>query len=260
MSAPSRFESYKPAPPLSRFIAVFWYWQGRSSHGGGERVLPTGTTELVIDLSARKTSSGVLSGPHSKPFFIDPSDSECVIGVHFHPGGSHPFLKNPCEELTNLHVSLDDIWSRDIKHVREALFEAPTIHEKFQLLERWLLSRLNKPLVRHRAVELGLEKLKSNADVFISDLADAANLSQRRFIEVFRKEVGLTPKGFQRLIRFQRVLTKVQHLRAPDWSEIALDSGYFDQAHFNRDFKEFSGLTPSQYLKLRTEHLNHVRS
>jgi AraC-like DNA-binding protein len=92
----------------------------------------------------------------------------------------------------------------------------------------------------------------------ISDVSDRTGLSARRFIDVFRKEVGLTPKLFCRVRRFQRVLRHITAGQKVDWAEIALTCGYFDQAHFIHDFRAFSGINPSSYLADHTSHMNHV--
>ena len=82
--------------------------------------------------------------------------------------------------------------------------------------------------------------------------------SQRRFIQLFSNEVGLTPKLFCRVNRFQRVVRSLASIEEVDWAEVALDCGYYDQAHFIHDFQDFAGITPSAYLEHCTEHLNHV--
>jgi transcriptional regulator GlxA family with amidase domain len=92
-----------------------------------------------------------------------------------------------------------------------------------------------------------------------SILAAKVDISQRRFIQIFRDEVGLTPKLFCRVQRFQEVLKIVEKGGVVDWLDIALLCGYFDQAHFNHDFRAFSGITPTEYLELRTEHHSHVQ-
>ena len=92
----------------------------------------------------------------------------------------------------------------------------------------------------------------------ISGVIDRIGLSQRRFIELFRDQIGLTPKAFCRVRRFQRVLESVHRKPAVDWAQVALDGGYYDQAHFIHDFQNFSGMTPAMYLARATEHLNHV--
>ena len=89
-------------------------------------------------------------------------------------------------------------------------------------------------------------------------MTERIGLSPRRFIQVFREEVGLTPKLFCRIRRFQEVLGLIGRGQHVEWAEVALACGYFDQAHFIHDFRAFSGLNPKAYLAHRGEHLNHV--
>ena len=92
----------------------------------------------------------------------------------------------------------------------------------------------------------------------VSAVVERTGWSQRRFIEVFRDEVGLTPKLFCRVVRFQQVVQKIHRQRQVDWAGVAVDCGYYDQAHFIHDFQAFSGFSPTTYLRVRTAHLNHV--
>jgi methylphosphotriester-DNA--protein-cysteine methyltransferase len=92
----------------------------------------------------------------------------------------------------------------------------------------------------------------------VSGVIDRIGLSQRRLIDLFHDQVGLTPKAFCRVRRFQRVLETVHRKPGVDWAQVALDGGYYDQAHFIHDFQGFSGMTPATYLARATEHLNHV--
>ncbi|MDQ2842258.1 MAG: AraC family transcriptional regulator [Acidobacteriota bacterium] len=126
-------------------------------------------------------------------------------------------------------------------------------------LERCLLEQLVRPLALHPAIAYALEHFQQPACADrVAVVTDRIGLSSRRFIELFRRQVGLTPKVFCRVRRFQHVLQAV-HLREDvDWSQVALECGYYDQAHFIHDFQSFSGLTPSGYLAAATPHLNHV--
>jgi AraC-like DNA-binding protein len=83
-------------------------------------------------------------------------------------------------------------------------------------------------------------------------------LSARRFIELFRREVGVSPKTFCRIVRFQGALQRIAVASSPNFVRLALDCGYYDQAHLIHDFKDFTGLTPTAFLEARGEHLNHV--
>ena len=92
----------------------------------------------------------------------------------------------------------------------------------------------------------------------MTDLADHIGISSRRFIQLFSNEVGLTPKLFSRVRRFQQVLQQIRSGTEFSWVDMAASCGYFDQVHFIHDFKEFSGINPTAYLAQKTDHLNHV--
>ncbi len=89
-------------------------------------------------------------------------------------------------------------------------------------------------------------------------MRDQTGVSERRFIELFRRQVGLAPKLYSRVRRFQAALRRIPTVTEVDWADLALACGYFDQAHLIHEFRSISGLSPVEYLGLRTEHLNHV--
>ena len=126
-------------------------------------------------------------------------------------------------------------------------------------LERCLLEQLVRPLELHPAVVYALKEFQRSAHTGkVAAATDGIGLSSRRFIELFRRQVGLTPKVFCRVRRFQHVLRTIHREKDIEWAQIALECGYYDQPHFIHDFQSFSGLTPSAYLAAATRHLNHV--
>jgi len=268
------FLTHTPRPPLSNFVELFWFYDGYSpgSHSK-ERLMPDGSVELVINLNEDEARiydphnldkyqglpGALLCGPHSSFFVIDTAQQASVIGIHFKPGGAFPFFKMPASELRNLHVALEDLWGREAGSLRERLLEARTPEKKIQVLEQCLLEQAFKPLERHRAVNCALRLFRNiHTAPAIADLADHIGISSRRFIELFSNEVGLTPKLFARVRRFQQVLQQIRGGTEFSWADIAASCGYFDQAHFIHDFKEFSGINPTTYLAQKTDHLNHV--
>jgi transcriptional regulator GlxA family with amidase domain len=107
-----------------------------------------------------------------------------------------------------------------------------------------------RPPEHHYAVSIALDAFaQTEARVLVRDIAGSIGLSQRQFIQVFTNEIGMTPKLFCRVQRFQRVLALVRQNAAPDWARLAMDCGYFDQSHMIRDFLAFSGFSPSDYLR-----------
>jgi AraC-like DNA-binding protein len=258
------FRSYRPVPPLSDFIEHFWLYDGYSSAHVHERIFPTGAFELVFNLRddelriyegnesrLRSRYSGALvSGPYDGFFVTDRAEEASVMGVHFRPGGAFPFLGLSAYELANAHIDLATIWGRQAEEIRERLAVAPSSGQRFRFLENTLLSRLRRPLEHHPAVSLALSGLRSeNSHAVVRKLAREAGVSDHRFIDVFRSEVGLNPKLFHRVQRFQRVLIKVHRLPEPEWEQLALENGYFDQSHLIRDFLAFSGFSPADYLR-----------
>ncbi len=267
------YRTYIPRPPLSDFVNLLWLYEGHDPPHAKERVLPTGTMELVIDLREdelrvydgqnheqfQSFGTSLICGAHSEPFVIDTANQAQVMGVHFKPGGAFPFLKLPAGELRNAHVSLETLWGAKAVELRDRLLEAETPEARFHILERTLLTQAARPLAWHPAVAFALKEFQDALHTpTISDVSHRIGLSQRRFIRVFSEEVGLTPKLFCRVRRFQEVLRLIKREQRVHWGDIALECGYFDQAHFIHNFQAFSGLTPSAYLARCTEHLNHV--
>lgn len=270
-----QYQAHTPAPRLGRFIERFWLCSDAPSHRR-ERILPSGTVELVINLrddeiriddpaqtgGCRRYSGAVVSGTYSAPFVIDPTQHASILGVHFRPGGAFPFLGLPAAELADAHVDLETLWGRSTAaELRERLCAAVGPAERFTLIEEALLSRLRNPPARHGAVReaLGLFE-RSEAELRVREVARLVGLSQRRFIQVFAAEVGLTPKLYSRIRRFQRARTQVADSAPPDWARVAVDCGYFDQSHLIRDFLAFSNLSPADYLRQRSESVlpNHL--
>jgi AraC-like DNA-binding protein len=272
-----QFRWYKPVPPLSDFIEHFWLYDDYASAYVHERILPTGSFELVFNLCDNQLriyedeprlrscySGAIVSGPYEGFFVTDRAEEASVLGVHFKPGGAFPFFGLSAYELANTHLDLAMIWGPDAEDIRERLAVAPSSEHRFRVLESALLSRLRRPLEHHPAVSLALHGLRSgNSHAVIRKLAREAGLSDRRFINVFRSEVGLNPKLFHRVQRFQRVLIRVHRLPEPEWGQLALEVGYFDQSHLIRDFLAFSGFSPADYLRRLKELYNkrlHVKS
>jgi AraC-like DNA-binding protein len=254
---------HRSKPPLSQFVELFWYYAGVSLPHKQERLLPQGTVELVIDLRNNREGfqsfpSAVVAGPHSRFFVIDTACQEEVIGIHFKPGGAFPFFQLPADELQNQHVALGDLWGARAAELRERVLAGPTPQAKVEVMENFLVAQAFRGFERHPAVGFALAEFQRPLLPPVGSITEKIGLSSRRFIQVFSQEVGLAPKLFCRVQRFQQVVRTVHAGKDIDWTEIALDCGYFDQAHFIHDFKEFSGLIPSAYAALMTEHRNHV--
>jgi methylphosphotriester-DNA--protein-cysteine methyltransferase len=267
------YSTYRPNLPLSEFVEIFWLYEGYTQPHVKERIMPDGSMQVIVNLlddelkmydprhpeCYERFSGALFAGPRSGFAVIDTAAQASLVGIHFKPGGASRFLKMPLSELQDVNVSLDALWGMDGRDVRNRILEATTPEAKLRVFEECLLEQVAKPLRRHPAVQGALRFISAQvSNLSISGLADDIGISQRHFINVFREEIGLTPKLFCRIHRFQRVLHVVHGKAEVDWADVALSCGYFDQAHFNHDFRTFTGINPSTYLKHRTEHLNHV--
>lgn len=262
-----------PRAPLSEFVNVLWLYEGYSQPHAKERVLPTGSMQLVINLLEDRTciydredtdryqtySGAVMAGAYSEYQVISTAMQASVIGVHFKPGGAYPFLGRPAGELRDTTVSLDALWGRAAVDLRDRLLAAPTPHARIRILECALLKRLVGGLDSNGAVGFALRRFMVEPHMAtVASVTEQVGLSAKRFIQVFRDKTGFTPKVFCRIQRFQKALNGVEGRRSVEWSKVALDAGYFDQAHFIHDFRAFSGINPTSYMAHRTPHRNHV--
>jgi len=269
-----RYRTYIPRPPLSDFVEMFWFHQGQSAPHAKERVLPNGSMALIVNLqddkfriydsasdeSARTIPGSLVAGARSEYAVIDAPNQTSLIGVHFKPGGGFPFFRLPAGELHNTTVSLDLLWGTWARELRERLLEEPSIDARFQILEHMLMgqaTRTARPRWRHPAVAFALERFNGQTPT-IGSVASTIGLSARRFIQLFDDEVGLTPKLFCRVRRFQEVLPMIHGSRSAEWADVAVQCGYFDQAHFIHDFRSFSGVSPTAYLANQSEFPNHL--
>jgi AraC-like DNA-binding protein len=265
--------SHKPLPPLSDFVDVLWLYEGYDVPHEKERLLPDGSVELVINLAEDRirvydshdpeksyTIPGcVVSGPRSEFFVIDTAGEASTVGVHFKPGGAFPFFAVSPAELHNQSVALECLWGSASARLRDRLLEATTSENKLTVLECCLLEQLKKPLEHHPVIGFALQQLCNSMQAPpVSRVVDQVGCSQRRFIQLFGDQVGLTPKLFSRVRRFQKVIQTAHALDAINWTQMALECGYYDQAHFIHDFQSFAGITPSEYLARKTPHVNHV--
>ena len=254
-------------------VKCLWYWQGAPQTHLKERLLPNGEPAIIFNLCedpiriydatdlSRYSSYGhaVLSGARSDCFVIDTLQQERVVGVQFAPGGAYPFFRMPASEAEGLSIDLTDLWHGRAGEIRERILAAATVDAMLATLERCMLQLLIRPPELHPAVAYALQQFAHPSfPARVNTVTGRIGLSSRRFIELFHRQVGLTPKVFCRVHRFQQALQTVHGQQEVDWAQVALECGYYDQAHFIHDFRFFSGLTPSAYLAAATPHLNHV--
>ncbi|MEZ4710122.1 MAG: helix-turn-helix domain-containing protein [Caldilineaceae bacterium] len=168
------------------------------------------------------------------------------------PGGGYPFLQFPLSELHNRVIALEAIWGQFAAEIRERLAAAPTIEAGFALLDQLLLARLHDAPHSLDVVQYAIaEMVRKHGALSIRALSDQIGISQNQLGIWFKQMVGVTPKEFTRLIRFEGALRSITPSQPVDWTQIAHQCGFYDQSHFNKDFVAFTGHCPTDYLQRR---------
>jgi len=250
--------------PLARFVDYFWFYDGLTPAHALERVLPEGTFELLINLreEARHTfhtgnlacaatfRGSWIAGMHLKPVVIDTASDSSMMGVHFRPGGAAALLGLPASELSDRIIELDAIWGAGSRRLRDRLLEAIEPAAKFRCLEKFLLWRVESRLPESPCLTHAIRIFQSAPEsVSIRKVAAEIGWSHKHLIATFQSFVGVSPKQFSRVRRFQNAVRTLQLSHSAALAEIALSCGYYDQPHFNSEFKAFSGLTPTDFLR-----------
>ena len=275
------FIQRRPLPPLDRWIECLWLCRSEPRPRALERVLPSGGSQLILNLAEDETRiycevpsvggshpyilkcerspGSVLTGMSTRFHVIDTDEQAYAAGIVFRAGGTVPFVAPPAYELSDAEVPLDCLWGRSfVQRVRDQLLSASSPDAALDRLEA-TLEQVWREKAAHPAVQYALRTFRADPAVArVREVTDQIALSPKRFIERFKADVGVTPKRYCRLLRFQRAVSHAHQSAPTDWAGLALDCGYFDQAHLIHEFREFSGLTPTAYEAHRTTFQNHV--
>lgn len=274
-----------PAAPLRPFVRLLWASapDGAPAQrpGAREHVLPTGGMHLVFrlggpplrlfrdDADAQGFTVGyaLVGGTRSAFFVRDVSVQTPSVGVMLQPGAATALLGAPEDALADGHTPLDALWGADAAFALEQLHGAGSLARQLAVVEALLRARLaaRTPHGLHPAVAQALARLSDAAGDgdpaqagAIGQLVRHSGYSHRRFIALFRGMTGLAPKQYARMLRFDRVLAQLAIAPGRPWAELALHTGYGDQAHFNRDFLAIAGMSPQAYRRAAPPASRHV--
>ncbi len=264
---------HQPGFPLNKYVELFTYYEARSEQHSIERLVPDGSVNLIIDLTEipkyifnnttfqqqQKCEKAWVSGMHARFISISAAKESCMFVVRFKPGGSYPFFKIPLSEINDTVIDAQWLFGNNIHLLREQLGNAMSISDKFKAAENWLTSIANYNHSGEAIVSFAVSAITHSPTLpSLSDIAIKSGYSQKHFIHIFKTHLGLTPKTYQRIVRFNKVLEEIQKTNAIHWTKLCLDLGYYDQAHFIKEFQQFSGFNPNDFLKERGEYIHYV--
>ena len=258
-----RYSEIPSRPPLNRFVECFWTLEGDgpSAAGTPERILPDGCVELILNFGERFSQHQnnqrelqprhFLVGQMSGPILISPNGAVQLLGIRFHPGGTAPFLRVPMNELTDQIAELGGLSSELERELLMVSQDLSSLRERTTAIESVLMARLLSGSHHSSAIKLAARIVESAGCVSVDQLATAAGISSRQLERRFLREIGIGPKLLGRILRFQQVFRAVERVDSA-WASIAVECGYYDQAHLIRDFTQFAGQTPAVLLAERS--------
>lgn len=264
---------YRPAAPLDRYVECFWWSCREEPQDFGEHMLPTGRAQLIFLLHETPVlcrppagrplawHGSVVHGPQSGYFRAGAKPAGAAVGVSFRPGAAGALLGAPVHELLDRHVGLDALWGARALELRQQLLDAASPPQMFRILETGLSARIHRCLLMHPAIACALAPYPTSGvpPQTVAGLQRASGYSPRHFAALFRAAVGLTPKHYLRIRRFNAAAAALAAAGGPELSELAVACGYADQSHLTREFGELAGVTPARYFPWDPQRPLHHR-
>ncbi len=260
------YQEYLPCAALADFIKCFWIMEATHNPFQGKEILiPDGCIELIFNLgtpykrydsenNAALLKHSHLVGERDRYFLIEQTRAVSLIAARFKPGGLYPFVRFPIAEVTNQTVDLDIIFGSQVKDLECKLFETRSHKKKIDLLQHALLRFLKTPDLNPPIINAAVKLIQQHhGDISVDGLAWELRVNYKYLERQFLKIIGLTPKLYNRIVRFQNAMQALRHAAFHPWPSIALDCGYYDQAHFIKEFKAFTGATPSEFIARRNQ-------
>lgn len=252
------YREWRPSPALLPYISCYWASEPLSdaamSFGVNataiDRVIPDGCTDILFEQDLKEPGYRVrFCGMFDSPFPIvyDTARPVRKLGVRFLPGGAHVFLKASLSEFTNRDNSLEAIELGAARELGDRVFAEPSVEARIQVIEQYLIGLLPTRGCPedHRMNNMLYQILDTRGNVSVAALAESECISPRQLHRKFNQWIGMGPKRFSEIVRFQAVVGDIRHKQHHDWTTLALRHGFFDQAHLNHEFKRFYGATPS---------------
>lgn len=257
------FQFYKPSAMLAPFINFYWIMELKNCQNRMEnlRIIPNGCIELSFYFGdklifTRKNENqevdkkALISGQTVDYFNIQQTGDTGLFSVLFRPHGVRLFFDQPVTEITNQSIDLEMIFGKDINNITEQIALAADNSVRISIFENYLISKFqDKKEYSFYRISESIKLIDKNKGIVkVDKLANAACLSNKQFDRVFSDFVGLKPKQFLRIVRFQNAIHQKQINGKQNMTELAHTCGYYDQAHFINDFKNLSGYTPKVFF------------
>ena len=256
-----KYQVYDPTPALKPFVKCFWTLEdNKPSEPERQRVIPDGCMEMIFhygDLYKQYFDNGssviqprsFIFGQITSYIEIAPTGTSGIVAARFLPEGLRPFLPISVSSLENKAVSLQKIFGAKGKIVEETVISATGNKQRIQLIEDFLMEMLTRPQAIDTITKACVKEIfASQGQAGMMELANKVNVNCRNMERRFAAAIGMSPKQLSKVVRLQAAIKMLGQKKIGSLTSLALENGYYDQAHFIKDFKEFTGVSPKLFF------------
>jgi len=262
-----------PHPELAPHIRGYSGYFESSSQRVRRRELPAGEVALIISLGPQWRSIDPVTGASIGTLrtfiaglddtysLVDSETSGAAIQVDFTPIGARQLLQLPMHLVSKRTTELTDLLGSEADRLVEQLVETQDWHGRFLTLDNFLLSRIRRYQRSTREIDWAWRQLDlSRGSIRVQQISEQLGWTRKRLVKAFRDEIGIPPKVLARVLRFRKALAEFNAQKINDFSQLAAECGYSDQAHMIRDFKDLSGLTPVELVRVYSPDAGTIES
>jgi AraC-like DNA-binding protein len=254
------YQTFEPNNELAILIKCYWTLESpNEERPERQTIVPDGCMEMIFhygDLYRQYTENSksiiqpksFVIGQLRRPLEIEPTGETGIFSVRFHPNGFLPFATIPIKEMENTAVSLEKLLGKDGQEIEQKILKANSTSDRIKLIETFLLNRLTDSEAVDRIVKSTVETiLTANGQLSVNELSKLTNVNRKQLVRKFSSTIGLSPKQLSKTIRLQATLKMLLNNQFTSLTALAYENEYYDQAHFIKDFKEFTGFTPKEF-------------
>lgn len=268
---PLLYKKLNPSADFLPYVASYFFWEDDSPRASAfeAETPPNGYSAFVFNYgdpyevhqpdSIFKTPPAFIAGQATSSYRLVLPGKIAMAGIVFKPAAISSIFGFSMRHMTNKRENLETLLGKDILQIPLQLAGAKTLDEKREVLETFLMHQLLSSKVKLNYVDQAAEQIiQHKGKVNIQELADSLHVCKRHFQRSFLHKVGLNPKEYAVLLRLGHVCNRLIHQQEINWHDVILEAGYYDQAHFIKDFSNFIGRNPAGYYKFNKELLSQL--
>jgi len=257
------YQTFQPHSDLASVVKCYWILEVPADiNSQRQRIIPDGCIEMIFILGedVKRYTAGdefiiqpraMILGQITEPFFVEPTGYVNSFAIRFYPYGFVSFAPVPIKDLANKETPIHSLFGNTISgNLEQKIVLAKDTKERIEIIETFLLDKLKNKSTIDNIVKTAIDTIFSTGGSVSINAILKNDVSKRRQLErKFMKQIGISPKQLGKVIRMQTALQMLLDQKSESFTAIAYESEYYDQAHFIKDFKEFTGTTPKEFLE-----------